>query len=387
MNESAAALVERAAPIRVRQDNPKKGASALRYAKYMAATTAKEFISLGGTRADLKHDINKGFVKVLVPAAAPGFAFMRNVPDDILLILLGHCDASSLLALETASRAFLDLLRSPARHKQQEALWCGCLRSRFPREGPALCSLGNTERRLGLRPRAPARQLYKAFCTKKDAVMDIEEVPLEGGEDALEELAFIAVVGDFAGLASWDEEIHGGLGHTLDFLRWQPPSVRLGPFENLGEATVPQLRGDRVRQELHVIDLRTFLCVSLLSPTVPDEVVITNENWGQTPPYLQDGDQVYFGKACGNFMWSSFTYKGCLLSPSLAVRPTANDSRLLFADFFPEEFVPGDLEGELWDDSHMALPRCISKSGEVCEFVAEVIRQTHSPLRRYGVAA
>ena len=74
MNESAAALVERAAPIRVRQDNPKKGASALRYAKYMAATNAKEFIQLGGTRADLKHDINKGFVKVLVPAAAPGFA-------------------------------------------------------------------------------------------------------------------------------------------------------------------------------------------------------------------------------------------------------------------------------------------------------------------------
>ena len=54
----------------MRQDNPKKGASALRYAKYMAATTAKEYIDLGGSRADLKHDINKGFVKVLAPAAA-----------------------------------------------------------------------------------------------------------------------------------------------------------------------------------------------------------------------------------------------------------------------------------------------------------------------------
>ena len=54
----------------MRQDNPKKGASALRYAKYMAATTAKEYIDLGGSRADLKHDINKGFVKVLGPVAA-----------------------------------------------------------------------------------------------------------------------------------------------------------------------------------------------------------------------------------------------------------------------------------------------------------------------------
>ena len=35
----------------------------------MAATTAKEYIDLGGSRADLKHDINKGFVKVLAPAA------------------------------------------------------------------------------------------------------------------------------------------------------------------------------------------------------------------------------------------------------------------------------------------------------------------------------
>jgi len=72
--EDARTLVERAAPIRVRQDNPKKGASALRYAKYMAATTAKEYIALGGSRADLKNDINKGFVKVLVPAVAPAAA-------------------------------------------------------------------------------------------------------------------------------------------------------------------------------------------------------------------------------------------------------------------------------------------------------------------------
>ena len=80
------------------------------------------------------------------PVAATRRPLFLDVPDDVLLHLLGHCDASSLLALETASRAFLDLLRSPARHKQQAATGCGCLRSRWPREGPALCSLGETER-------------------------------------------------------------------------------------------------------------------------------------------------------------------------------------------------------------------------------------------------
>ena len=129
------------------------------------------------------------------PIAAARRPALPDVPDDILLILLGYGDASSLLALETASRALLDLLRSPARHKQQESLWCGCLRSRWPREGPALCSLGDHERRLGLRPRAPARQIYRAFCQKKIAEPDIQTIALEGGEDALEELAFIAVVG------------------------------------------------------------------------------------------------------------------------------------------------------------------------------------------------
>ena len=322
------------------------------------------------------------------------FAFMRKMPDDILLLVLGYCGASSLLALETASRALLELLRSPARHKQQEALWCGCLFSRWPREGPALCSLGEHERRLGLRPRAPARQIYRGFCTKKDAEEDIENV-VAPGEGALEELAFIAVVGDFAGVASWDEESDPVVG-TREFLRWQPPSVRLGPFaegatHGQGQATVAELMGNRlecVRQELHVIDLRSFLCVTLVSPTVPEAVLITDVNWPNTPSYLQDGDAVFFTNSSCNSM-SGFGECGacCLLSPTLALRPTANDSRLLFADFFPEEFVPGDLEGELWDDSHMALPRCISKSGEVCEFVAEVIRQTHSPLRRYGVAA
>ena len=319
------------------------------------------------------------------PVAATRRPLFLDVPDDILLHLLGYCGASSLLALETASRALLDLLRSPARLKQQEALWCGCLRSRFPREGPALCSLGDHERRLGLRPRAPARQIYRAFCTKKDAEEDIENV-VAPGEGALEELAFIAVVGDFAGVASWDEESDPVVGNR-EFLRWQPPSVRLGPFENLesydnfAPATVTELMGDRierVRQELHVIDLRTFQCVTLVSK-VPGAVALTDENWAHVPPYLQDGDAVFFTRSSGNFM-SGFgeCVACCLLSPTLALRPTPGDSRLLFVDFFPEAVPPPGWQELLWNVEERRYPHFFHKPEELCEFVAELIRQTHS---------
>ena len=63
--EDAKSLVARAAPIAVVQKNPKRGASGERFRNYMAATNAAEFIQLGGTRADLKYDIARGWVTVL----------------------------------------------------------------------------------------------------------------------------------------------------------------------------------------------------------------------------------------------------------------------------------------------------------------------------------
>ena len=65
--EDAKSLVDRAAPIAVVQKNPKRGASGERFHNYMAATNAAEFIQLGGTRADLKYDIARGWVTVLDP--------------------------------------------------------------------------------------------------------------------------------------------------------------------------------------------------------------------------------------------------------------------------------------------------------------------------------
>ena len=84
------------------------------------------------------------------PDAATRRPAFPDVPDDLLLLLLGYCGASSLLALETASRAFLELLRSPARHRLQEAMWCGCLRALALRRPGALLA-----RRQRAAPRAP----------------------------------------------------------------------------------------------------------------------------------------------------------------------------------------------------------------------------------------
>ena len=62
--------MDRAARISVRPDNPKKGKSAARYESYKRAATALEYVQLGGTKADLKYDIARGFVVVVEPNVA-----------------------------------------------------------------------------------------------------------------------------------------------------------------------------------------------------------------------------------------------------------------------------------------------------------------------------
>ena len=52
--------------IAIRLDNPKKAGSAsyARYECYKAASTYDEFLILGGSKADYKHDLAKGFIHV-----------------------------------------------------------------------------------------------------------------------------------------------------------------------------------------------------------------------------------------------------------------------------------------------------------------------------------
>ncbi|KAH8053115.1 hypothetical protein JL722_9781 [Aureococcus anophagefferens] len=55
------------------RENPKKAGSksALRYDAYKSASTVREFLELGGTRADLRHDIALGYVVVVDRAPTP----------------------------------------------------------------------------------------------------------------------------------------------------------------------------------------------------------------------------------------------------------------------------------------------------------------------------
>ena len=59
-------LIESEASITVQQDNPKKAGSKsfLRYERYKAATTLKEMLALGGSKADIRFDMERGFITV-----------------------------------------------------------------------------------------------------------------------------------------------------------------------------------------------------------------------------------------------------------------------------------------------------------------------------------
>ena len=59
------ALISADVPLRVRQDNPKRGASKARFERYMPAKSAREFVLLGGTKGDLQNDLLKGHVFLL----------------------------------------------------------------------------------------------------------------------------------------------------------------------------------------------------------------------------------------------------------------------------------------------------------------------------------
>jgi len=72
--EASVVLPPDDAKISVRQDNPKRGKSAVRYECYKHATTLEEYYSLGGSRADAKFDIARGHVTVLTQGTPGNYA-------------------------------------------------------------------------------------------------------------------------------------------------------------------------------------------------------------------------------------------------------------------------------------------------------------------------
>ena len=73
---NANGAVPTATAVRFRRRNPKRPntQSHARYEKYKSATTVKQFLDRGGTRADLRNDVDKGFAKLGKGLAASGVA-------------------------------------------------------------------------------------------------------------------------------------------------------------------------------------------------------------------------------------------------------------------------------------------------------------------------
>ena len=316
----------------------------------------------------------------------------KSLPDELTCHIFGFCSATCLLMVEAASRALRDLRE----HKQHDLHWCGLLVARWPREDPVL---------LSLRPRATARQLYRAFSTKRDARTQIMRRPerVIYSEDAQRHrqaedetnygpgrLAFLVCVGPFAGLARW-MDVPVGIAYSSAMkpgLAWEPQTGTSFDIEfpqdvhTLDEQQLFDGYGDQIAQSLHVIDLRTHKCVTLFSDIVPWSINIHTMD-DNTFPHSEVGDVTTYSS---HLEWRSFRHnhmrdfdeddlqelyhesclgsvgyrkiEHCILGPFLTLRPA---TRLYQAELS-------------W--SHAEYMTVLSPLA-VCEYLGDTIEQTH----------
>ena len=317
-----------------------------------------------------------------------------SLPDELTLHIFGFCSAKCLLTVEAASRALRDLRR----HKTDDALWCGLLRARWPREGPVLCSL---------RPRATARQLFRAFATKRDARTEIMRRPERVVEDVrdymrldeedeandVDRLAFILCVGPYAGLARW-MQVPDGLPHSSAMktgLRWQPQADETcfdieipEDIHTWDEVDIEHNYGDVLGQSLHVLDLRTLKCVTAFSNVVPHSINIQLGGPHPAFPLSLRGDvttytsrepsfrhnhmidmdgldlqQLYEEDRLGPIGYSGI--ESCILDPFLRLRVASGKLRLY--------------EGDLSSDHGQYMT--VTTPHRVREYLTDTIEQTH----------
>ena len=324
-----------------------------------------------------------------------------SLPDDLTLRIFGFCSAKCLLTVVAASRA----LRVLQWHKTNDAHWCGLLRARWPREGPALCSLR--------RPGATARQLFRAFATKRDARTQImrrpervvdtddedeeEKYRIEGEDQANDDpnrLAFLVRVGRFAGLACW-MQVPVGNAYNLALkpgLAWQPPpadtSYDIEIPQDVHTLSVQQIierYGDELAQTVHVIDMETHKCVTLVEDVVPWCINIDTRN-DDVSPYSQIGDvtthsshlefrsfrhnfmrdvdedgleELYYDDRLGSFGYTRIEH--CILCPFLTLRPSNGQLRMYRAEL------------EWAHAEYMTVMKPLA----LREYLADTIEQTH----------
>ena len=325
-----------------------------------------------------------------------------SLPDDLTLRIFGFCSAKCLLTAEVASRALRDLRW----HKTNDAHWCGLLRARWPREGPALCSL----RRAGP---ATARQLFRAFATKRDArtqimrrperVVDTDDSDEEEkfriwGEDQANDdpdrLVFLVCVGRFAGLASW-MQVPADARYSIALkpgLAWKPTDAETSfdieipqDVHMLSRAQIIERYGDELAQTLHVIDMETHKCVTLVEDVVPCSMNIYTRNDDAFPyshvgdvrthsshlefrsfrhNFMRDVDERYLEELYESLEGSGYTsIEHCVLCPFLTLRPSDGQLRMHLAEL---EWVHADAEYATVR-TELALR----------EYLADTIEQTH----------
>ena len=183
---------------------------------------------------------------------------------EIAAQVLAFGDAGDLLRSESTARALRDVIRS-----REQSLWGALTRAAWPVEGAALCSLGDE------------RRVFRAFRTKRPARTNIRSRvysdDLHAGAD---DLAFVATVGCFAGVAHW--EIPVDVAHRVDStikqLHWRPlpDATHFDQPESRSSSPEPL---PALAASLHVIDMRSFQCVTLISDVSPDDIEILRRSY------------------------------------------------------------------------------------------------------------
>ena len=320
-----------------------------------------------------------------------------SLPDELTLHIFGFCSAKSVLTVEVASSAL--------RHRwglcgANDDLWCGLLRARWPREGPVLCSL---------RPRATARQLFRAFATKRDArtqimrrpervVVTANEQQLRAHKDAVEDdtqrLACLVCVGRFAGLARWIPVPDGLAWQPITAMRpglaWQPSAADTSfdieipqDVHILSADQIIERYGDELAQTVHVINMQTHKCVTLVEDVVPwsinidtmDDDAFPHSEVGDVTTYsshlefrsfrhnfMRDVDERYLEELYESLEGSGYTsIEHCVLCPFLTLRPSDGQLRMHRAE-------------QEW--SHAEYMTVMTPLA-LREYLADTIEQTH----------
>ena len=322
-----------------------------------------------------------------------------SLPDELTLHIFGFCSAKSVLTVEVASSAL--------RHRwglcgANDDLWCGLLRARWPREGPVLCSL---------RPRATARQLFRAFATKRDArtqimrrpervVVTANEQQLRAHKDAVEDdtqrLACLVCVGRFAGLARWMPVPDGLAWQPITAMRpglaWQPSAADTSfdieipqDVHILSADQIIERYGDELAQTVHVINMQTHKCVTLVEDVVPwsinidtmDDDAFPHSEVGDVTTYsshlefrsfrhnlMRDIDEddlqeLYHNDRLGTVGYTRIEH--CILCPFLTLRPSNGQLRMHRAE----------LEWSHAEYMTVMTPLALR------EYLADTIEQTH----------